>query len=312
MLILRLNSFDIASGDEHVATIWQVSEEREDFSEIFIETAEDPDNLLIKIFNKQTTQGRKYYARARIVTRDAGLSVWSNIDLEIADNIDNSELQVHEPKRVRPPEFIIDDINANNYNHTCFTMRLKKQKLSSTTGLIATTWMIRDEEGKLVFISERNTVDLFDIFVTNILEQRRVYTLEAQYHYANNDNSMIGGITVYTSKSNFTDFIPRTIDGSGNVSGTYNNGTLELNIELDVPVNATDTIIEIYKDDILQTTIHATEYHATDLTYDKNGIITVRAMSIIPTQEQEEWVYRTFILLNRNYNFPYDMPAQLG
>ncbi len=312
MFILRLQPFDLDPGDTHISTIWQVSENSPDFSNILIETQEDVSNLLIKIFNIEATEGRKYYARARTISENAGLSVWSNVDVEIAVDIDDSLITTQEPKRIKPPQFNLS-FAQNEFNHNSFIINLTPQQLTSATGHIATTWIIRNLEGKLLFISERDEVNLYELLVETILKENEIYIFEAQYHYANNDISMVGGISVYTARSQITSYIPKSTNPDGSFSGTYVDGVEELNIELDIPTNAIGSIIEIYKDSILIHTINGTSYNEEDIEYDSNGLITVRAKSILPIPQIDEWIYRTFISMNRQTSaLPAGFPTPLG
>jgi len=315
MFILRLQPFELDPDDEHIGTIWQVAEDSPDFTNIVAETDEDNLNLLIKVFDVEATEGRKYYARARTVCQITGLSVWSSIDMEIALNFDDSLSIMQEPKRLRPPEF--DTFwDVDSFPISCFKMKLVQPQYVSNVSIIATTWMIRDMDGKLVYINEYNKNNIYELFIDVILDERKVYTLEAMYHSVNNDTSMVGSTIIYTSRSRYTSFVPKYYtdpDDDETAAGTFNDQDNKISIEITIPNTANGSTIEMIRDEVIVNTItDATTYEEDDPDYDGNGVIILRAKSDIEHQEQEEWVYHIFTLLNAPNDLPAHLPLTLG
>ncbi len=311
MIIVRLDPFILDPGDTHLSTIWQIAEGTPDFSNIVAETQEDTNNLLVKLFNVEAVPERTYYGRARIVSEEAGLSVWSNVDIELAKSIDDSISQNQEPNRYNPPVFDLPFM-AEQFDHTLFNIKILQPNFSSDQSVKSTTWMIREDTGKLVYISEHDEDNLFEIFIDSLLKENRAYRFEAMFHFVNNDNTMIGSTLVYTSKSRITSFKPETLNGDGTHSGTYNNHLDTLSVELNLPPDAVSSVIEVYKDDELIDTVNDSVYIYEHPVYDSHGTITVRAKSIVPNQDQEEWIYRTFIKLNAGSGFPLTLPNAMG
>ena len=316
MIIMNFDQDDILDKldpDENITHFIPQVAKDENFENIIYnpDANEYEFKFFLHIVNILTSENEKYYGRYAIITDKKGLYNWSDTDLAIGLDFDRYSIE-DKPPRMRQPLRVLLDYPNNELPYSCFWIKLEEPARRLNEGHIATTWLILDEDNKILFKSIFDKDNLYKIFVDSILPENRVYKIATMQHYANNDSSTFGMELVYTSKSQFTFYVPKQDDDTG----TYNNED-KIRVEFIIPPEADKGYLELIKNGIVVHQEETTEYEEDNPEYDDDGLIIARIKSDID-KIYEEWTYRIFI--DKRYNseieikngFTYNLPASLG
>lgn len=200
MVVLRINNTDLPTGWIHSATDWQVSMS-ENFSTILVSSMNDSENLTSIVFNNNLELGVKYYGRARMLL-NTGFTEWSNIDVFTPKDIDEVALLMDIPSIITTPTLTSNfDLNAHPRKHFTITIENGFNTLGNATHE-STSWIIEDNNGKPIWASFDDKVNLLSLNVNVNLDLNKVYRLHASIKGTNGDSSQYGTISFYVSDSN--------------------------------------------------------------------------------------------------------------
>jgi len=317
MIILKLNPFELSPDDTHLSTEWQVTTADDpNFENPFVDTGEDTEHLYILLVDKQMELGQEYIARARTISDIAGLSNWSNVPIAHTDEANDDWFNTKEPRRIMPPQFYFDEPYENNeVPFTNFYVRLKEVFQNSEEKIKSVSWLIQDLDENVVLFRPNDEDNLSYLYVDIILDENSIYKITAQYHMWNGDASVASSAFIYTPRSKLTKYVPKYYPDSTDTStanGTYNTED-KIRIEIEKASNATGSIIEIIRDDVVVETIEDSDvYEITNPEYDARGFVTVRAKSKLATNN-EEWIYWLFIKQkDGGSELPVTLPTELN
>lgn len=253
MIIGSILELDLDQQEQHLRTSWQISDTK-DFTNIIAESLDDDVNLLSIIFpDISPTKDQQLYGRARILTNN-GWSAYNNLDIVTRDLDDDIYIL---PSRISVPRLYTskydskanrvptDDLSPENHPLTMFYISNDESyTVIGDSEHIASTWIIEDLEGNVVWKSIKNRKDLVIIKVDDIiLDRNKVYTVKHIMHSNTNDISDctsykfqtvgIANQSMYAFLENFFNNLP--VD--------YQDG-FDVNIPYDQSI--TDFFIEIY------------------------------------------------------------------
>ena len=185
---------ELMSTDTHLSTSWQVSL-KEDFSELVFSSIEDSSNKLSIVFNGEIIQDGTYYARARIITAKIGPSMWTEIEPTVATDTNIMLNDIDIPSTINTPR-LTTAFERNNHPSTFFTLNSDDYTVIGNSIHVATTWVIEDIFGRVLFLSEKDERNLDSLPITIPLKAGGVYVLKTAYHGSNQDVSPFGSLTI--------------------------------------------------------------------------------------------------------------------
>ena len=199
MVILRILDLPLDDGVQHEATDWQVSDQPS-FATRTLESLGDKKNLNTIIFNEVLDPNIKWYARAR-ARLSTGYTIWGNLDIFLPENDNVIDASEDLPSRIAVPQ-ITTSSDPKDHDVSMFTIHANGFEVLGNGSLSATTWIIEDVFGSVVWSSAYNTTDKTSIDITNvILKANQVYRIKVMFHSTSQDSSPIGCLTIKTSEN---------------------------------------------------------------------------------------------------------------
>ena len=199
MVILRILDLPLDDGVQHEATDWQVSDQPS-FATRTLESLGDKKNLSTIIFNEVLDPNIKWYARAR-ARLSTGYTIWGNLDIFLPENDNVIDASEDLPSRIAVPQ-ITTSSDPKDHDVSMFTIHANGFEVLGNGSLSATTWIIEDVFGSVVWSSAYNTTDKTSIDITNIiLKANQVYRIKVMFHSTSQDSSPIGCLTIKTSEN---------------------------------------------------------------------------------------------------------------
>ena len=200
MLSLVIKNPNLPSGYSIVSTTWQVAKNK-DFipSSIVAESIENAVNKLNIQFDIDLELGVKYFARCRVIY-NKGFSNYSNINVFIAKDLNEIELDVFAPTKVsRPTITILPDIDDKpisllEFRGGAFTTKYNIEQESAS-------WILEDIDGKVVWDRINDSVNLNSIKLPIALKENSAYRLLVSYRGKNNNESQFAIKTFATGKN---------------------------------------------------------------------------------------------------------------
>lgn len=201
MLITAINNIDLQNGAIHLATDWQVSDDRR-FSNILIESIQDTVNLRYKIDNDVLQTEVTYYARARALL-STGYTVWSNLDVFVIDNTIDIARSEEIPTVISPPLLSID-CDPKNCKPTLFKVMARGFSTQSNALHKSTSWVVLDSNQNVLFSSIQDEVNLYDFIFTPddiVMEDNKIYHIKVMYHSFTGDSSSLSTLTIHVNNN---------------------------------------------------------------------------------------------------------------
>lgn len=196
MVYLSLDSLEILSQEEHLATDWEVSD-RADFSNIVLSSIEDRVNKTNIIFGTNLDPNTKWYARARALLT-TGYTELSNIYVFVPETDVVAATGEDIPSRIAIP-LITTNSNPKDHELCLFEIYANGFTTLGNATHYATSWWIEDLDGVVIWSSLDNTIYLNKLPIVDvILKPNSVYTIKAMFHSTSNDHSPIGAYSIYT------------------------------------------------------------------------------------------------------------------
>lgn len=257
MIIGSILELDLDNQEKHLRTSWQISDTK-DFTNIIAESLDDDVNLLSIIFPDITpTKDQELYGRARVLTTN-GWSTYNNLDI-VSRDLDDEIFIL--PSRISVPRLYTskydskanrvptDDLTPENHPLTLFYISNDESyTVIGDSEHIASTWLIEDLEGNVVWKSIKNRKDLNIIKVDDlILERNKVYTARHIMHSSTNDISdctsykfqTVGlyNHAMYAWLENTFNHLPVDYQNGFEVTVPYDQGITDVFIEIYVNKN---------------------------------------------------------------------------
>lgn len=197
MVILRILDLPLEDGVTHEATDWQVSDQPS-FATKTLESLGDTRNINTIIFNEVLDPNIKWCARAR-ARLSTGYTIWGNLDIFLPENDNVIDASEDLPSRVSIPQ-ISTNSDPKDHDVSMFTISANGFETLGNGTLSATTWIIEDINGKVVWSSVYNTTDKTTIDITNlILKSNMVYRIKVMFHSTSQDASPFGCLIIKTA-----------------------------------------------------------------------------------------------------------------
>lgn len=197
MVSLVIKNPDLPSGYNVVSTTWQLATSK-DFvpSSIIQQSLENTVNKFNIQFDIELELGVKYYARCRVVY-NKGFSNYSNINVFIAKDLNEIELDLFAPTKIsRPtitilPDIVEKPISLLEFNGGEFISKYSIAQESAT-------WILEDMNGKVVWDRIYDSTNLNSIKLPISLKENSAYRLFVSYRGKNNNESQFAVKTFIT------------------------------------------------------------------------------------------------------------------
>lgn len=197
MVTLRLNNFEPSYSLDWVYTNWEVSTAKNfDRSTLVASSYEDRNNKHSIFFDIPLEPGKKYYARAQIVS-SKGAHKWTNLHTWTHKGYDDIDNIRDMPSAIASPDHVTDS-NPQLHIPTGFTIKGKDFACVGDAVHTSTSYWIEDLDGKVVWKNLNNEIMLNNILVDDIiLNDGNVYRIKMCYHSSSDDISPISTFTIF-------------------------------------------------------------------------------------------------------------------
>lgn len=187
------------------------------FKELELTSKDMPKCKGIAIFNHVLDPNIKWYARARALL-STGMTVWGNVDM-FESTIDTENVQsLDMPSRISVPQITTTSDQAF-HDLTMFTIQASGFRVIGNSTHYATSWIIEDSDGQVVWSLLKSSLYKEKLDVTDIiLKANRVYRIKVIFHSSSNDVSPVGSYTIATMANdaiiltNYLDIVDSTKD----------------------------------------------------------------------------------------------------
>jgi len=194
MLYMMITPPLVPDGWTHVSTDYQIAEDNL-FQNIVIESLNDEDNKIIKIFTKDLDPDKVYYGRARVIF-DKSIGEWTPIEIIRPRDIDELNLSVDVPSIIGVPKVNVN-MDVNNLYNSHFTITTSDFVSNNSSKHLFTNYSIRDLNNKTVYSNLQDYDNLTSLFIDEIaLKDGHTYIIDVSYGSTSNDISDIGSLIV--------------------------------------------------------------------------------------------------------------------
>ena len=265
MIIGSILELDLDQQEQHLETSWQISDTK-DFSNILAESLNDKQNLLSIIFpDLVPPKDKELYGRARILT-NKGWSAYNNLDI-VSRDLDDVIYTL--PSRISVPRLYTskydskanrvptDDLTPEDHPLTLFYISNDESySVIGDSEHVASTWILEDIEGNVIWKSIKNTKDLNIIPVDHlILERNKIYVAKHMMHSSTNDVSDCSSYrfrtvglknqAMYAWLENTFNSLPHDYENGFEITVPYDQGITDVFIE--IYHNKEDKLSLVYK-----------------------------------------------------------------
>jgi len=209
MFVMVVSDLDLGPDVQHKSTDWQIALDPL-FKNVILESLNDSENKLIKIFNEPADPRKKYYGRSRILL-STGYTEWSNIDVFYAEDVDELDALADIPSRASS-YVLTTDSDVNNHVPTLFTMSIPQPSIDGTATHVATNWFIENMNGDIIWKKLKSDNKLSILVDDLILKPNQVYRLRASVVLSSGDVSNVTSITIFVPDEPRIKIIKEVID----------------------------------------------------------------------------------------------------
>ncbi len=308
MVSLVIKNPDLPSGYNIVSTTWQLATSK-DFvpSSIIQQSLENTVNKSNIQFDIELELGVKYYARCRVIY-NKGFSNYSNINVFIAKDLNEIELDLFAPTKIsRPtitilPDIVEKPISLLEFNGGDFISKYGIAQESAT-------WILEDMNGKVVWDRIYDSTNLNSIKLPISLKENSAYRLFVSYRGKNNNESQFAVKTFITGANDIKlkgslKSIPAGIDLTFNLDindSLLSSTTYELYADGGFLV---DSKVILSTDGIDMTTW---TIEASKVLRDVNYVLHVKTIDAVMTEQNGYFYYKPYfnLLETPDVNFKY-------
>lgn len=196
MVTLRLNNVIPSYRLDWIYTNWEVGTKKNfERSSLVASSYEDRNNRQSIFFDIPLEPGKKYYARAQIVS-SKGAHKWTNLHVFTHKGYDDIEDLKDMPSMIASPDLTTDS-NPKVHIPTGFTIKGKDFSCRGDAVHTSTSYWIEDLDGNVVWKNLKNETILNNILVDDIiLNDGNIYRIKMCYHSSSDDTSPIATRTV--------------------------------------------------------------------------------------------------------------------
>lgn len=208
IITLKLNNIDRASNLDWLYTNWEVTTSKNfDPRTIVVKSYEDRVNKHAIYFEAKLVPGKRYYARAQVVT-NKGAHEWSNLKTWVHKAYEDVEVLTDLPSRISSPD-VTTDSNFKDHVPTGFHILCKEFGALGEAVHVATSYWIETLSGKVVWKRLRDEISKNKVLVDNIvLRHNTAYRVKAVFHSSSNNDSQVSTKTIFVNaRSNDTNMI---------------------------------------------------------------------------------------------------------
>lgn len=199
MINLYVNELEIPAGATHISTDWEVDIDP-GFPAPIISSIDDTTNLTSISFLDDVDVGVTYYARCRMLL-DIGYTFWSNVDVFIPEDTIVQNRQHVWPARVMTPT-VQTNYPTDKHPSSAFHVYTSAYVADGPAKHVATHWVLRDDEGNVIWTRYNDQYNLTDIYITALLETNKLYSVSAAHVAASGNVSEYGSTTIFVARTN--------------------------------------------------------------------------------------------------------------
>lgn len=198
MVSLMIKNPDLPTGYEVVNTSWYLARDKE-FTDIVVESVENTVNKFNIQFNIELKLGVKYYAKSRVVY-NKGFSNYSNINVFIAKDLNEIELDLYAPTKISRPDITITPVEVEK---PIALLEFSGGDFISKYNILqkSATYILEDITGKVVWSKINDSTNLNSIVLPIALQENSAYRLMIAYEGKNNNTSQFAIETFVTGKN---------------------------------------------------------------------------------------------------------------
>lgn len=203
MVILALEDVALNTGVKHLATDWQVMDEA---GNVVLESINDKKNLTSIVFTENLDVNKTWKGQARLRCTDL-TTTWVDLTVLVNKSAGLGGL-TDMPSRIEPPTISTQvikndkyvDGDVNNHDITMFRILASDFKCLGQATHYATSWIIEDINGEVIWSSlsnsiYKNYIDVHDL----ILQSNAIYRIKVIFHGSNNNMSSVSTYTIHTA-----------------------------------------------------------------------------------------------------------------
>lgn len=236
MVYIKVIDFDLEDGIDIISTTYEVSTHKLFLPDAIVcSSKDDKVNKTNIIFNDVLDPTIKYYARAKMKL-STGMTIWGNITIFIAKDINEVALDVDLPSRVSIP-IITSSGTPDDHPVSLFKIFATGYSVIGDASHDRTSWIIEDSYGKVVWTSLDDKINKVSIEVNDILlEGNKTYRIRALFISTSNDVSQVATKTFVTNNNDYvtllTSLSDYSIDKDKRLVIAYDAGLVESDWEL--------------------------------------------------------------------------------
>ena len=223
MITLIITPPVLTPGLTHESTDWRILDDEDN---IVWSSMNDTVNKTIIVANVSLDPNKEYRAQARI-NFNKFTTEWSDTDIvKPKQLVDKSNIDVKLPSTISIPEIQIKDHDITNVPNGFIKFVTSEYTSSTNASHESTTWVIKDLNGKVYFISSRDTDNLTAMYLDEaVLDDGKTYVVTAIHHSDSGDSSQPGSLVFLVPKANLINLTEPIPDPASKTSDL----TIELN-----------------------------------------------------------------------------------
>ncbi len=300
MVTLQLILPPLDEGRMHISTWYQIAKENT-FDTIVLNIEDDTVNLLSVKANVELEDGVTYYARTKFATDPGGLSAWSTFFTFVAGDTNEFNIFYNHPTLIEVPK-IYSIFDRDGHPEALFEIILDTDYLFDYNSYIKANWLIEDINGKVVFSSLDDEVNLKRIYFNGYLEPG-VYVMKLSIETASGDVSDFGSYIINVNKINNIFYLKDYL--------TLMSGGVPISLVTNIPGGYESTDIKVFNYNALidEFTVTNANIDLIDkIPDDFHTTIALRANYIDGTKSN--WIYK-YVINDSTAALPSTIPYEL-
>ena len=246
MVNIKIKTLEVDSGVTIESILYEVSDD-ELFSNI-VATSEPTGNITSVSYDIELDPTKKYYARARALLNPGGYTVWGNIVVFTPSDVVDIVLDNPAPSRISPPSIILE-YPVDKFQGTLFNIIVSGYSVLSEAKHESTTYWIENSYGDVIWMRERDTMNLNKVTVTDIiLKEDEIYRIKVIMHSTTSDISPVISETVLVRGNEFVEITSNVtglnVNVDNEIATTYASGLTTTTWEL-FQILPNNTTVEI-------------------------------------------------------------------
>ena len=199
MIILRLLNGHLDKNVKHLATTWQVADNKA-FVNPIVNIENDVNNKNSIAINVNLDPNSVWYARARMKLSN-GDTIWGNLNIFTPHTQEFEDTTSDLPSKITVPQVYTSSVQ-DSHDLSAFKIHAEGFEVVGDSTHSSTSWIIENMDGTVVWSSLYNTINKNNITIASIiLKPNCVFRIKVLFHSSSNDTSPIGCYTIRTADS---------------------------------------------------------------------------------------------------------------